>query len=186
MSNGGTSKPAGHLRNTHPRKLRDSAHPGTIPVVGTSPLTAAFARVANAQENMLTKDSADRLLLNWIIYSNQSFTAIEQNSFREFVEHIQPKYKLPKCADTIRTWVVRNYQDQKKEVRTEIGTAITQIHLSIDGWTSPHQSMSVIGIVGHFTTERGSRLNPVLALKEIEGSHTGAALAEIVVKVVDE
>jgi len=82
--------------------------------------------------------------------------------------------------------VVRNYQDQKKEVRKEIGTAITQIHLSIDGWTSPHQSMSVIGIVGHFTTERGSRLNPVLALKEIEGSHTGAALAEIVVKVVAE
>jgi len=186
VSNGGTSKAAGHLRNKHSRKLRDCSHPATIPVVGTSPLTAAFARVANAQENIFSKDSADRHLLNWIIYSNQSFTAIEQNSFREFVKHIQQKYNLPKCADTIRTWVVRNYQDQKKEVIQEIGTAITQIHLSIDGWTSPHHSMSLIGIVGHFTTERGSRLNPVIALKEIEGSHTGASLAEIVVKVVDE
>ena len=102
-SNGGTGKPAGHLRNKHPRKLRDSSHPGTIPVVGTSPLTAAFARVASAQENMFTKDSANWLLLNWIIYSNQSFTAIEQNSFREFIKHIQPKYKVPKCADTIRS-----------------------------------------------------------------------------------
>ena len=46
--------------------------------------------------------------------------------------------------------------------------------------------MSVIGIVGHFTKERGSRLNPVLALKEIQGLHTGVALAEIVVKVVEE
>jgi len=54
-------------------------------------------------------------------------------------------------------------------VRKEIGNAITQIYISIDGWTLPHQSMSVIGIVGHFTTGRGSRLNPVLALKEIQG-----------------
>jgi len=46
--------------------------------------------------------------------------------------------------------------------------------------------MSVIGIVGHFRTERGSRLNLVLALKKMQGSHTGAALAEIVVKVVDK
>jgi len=48
-SSGGTGKRAGHLPNKHPRKLRDSSHPGTIPVVGTSPLTAAFARVASAQ-----------------------------------------------------------------------------------------------------------------------------------------
>ena len=87
-SNGGTSKPAGHLRNKHPRKLRESSHLGTIPVVGTSPLTAAFERVASAQEKVFTKNSADRLPLNWIIYSNQSFTTIEQKAFREFVEHI--------------------------------------------------------------------------------------------------
>lgn len=185
-SSGGTSKPAGHLRNKHPRKLRKSSHPGTIPVVRTSPLTAAFERVASAQEKGFTKDSADQLLLNWIIYSNQSFTAIQQKAFREFVKNIQPKYKLPKCADTIRSWVVRNYEDQKQEVRSEIQNAITQIHISIDGWTSPHQSMTVVGLVGHFTIERGGRLSPVLALKEIQGSHTGAALAELVVKVVEE
>jgi len=58
--------------------------------------------------------------------------------------------------------------------------------MSIDGWTSPDQSMSVIGIVGHITTQRGSRLNLVLAIQDIQGSHTGNALAEIVVKVIKE
>ena len=59
-SNRSTGKPAGHLHNKHPRKSRDSSHSGTIPVVGPSPLTAAFARIASAQENMFNKDSADR------------------------------------------------------------------------------------------------------------------------------
>jgi len=184
--NGGTSKPAGHLRNKHARKLRESSHPGTVPVVGTSPLTAAFARIANSREDAFTTDSADRLLLNWVVYSNQPFTAIEADSFREFLQHIQPKYQLPKSADTIRSWVIRNYDDQKNEVRQEIKKAITQIHISIDCWTAPHKSMNVIGIVGHFTTQNSNRMNPVLAVREIEGSHTGNALAEIVVRVITE
>ena len=88
---------------------------------------------------------------------------------------------MPKSANTIRSWVIKNYEDQKHEVRQEIITALTQIHISFDCWTSPHYTMSGIGIVGHFTTRQGSRLNLVLALKEIQGSHTGSALAEIVV-----
>jgi len=46
--------------------------------------------------------------------------------------------------------------------------------------------MSVIGIVAYFTTQGGNRLNTVLAIQEIQGSHTGNALAEIVVKVIKE
>jgi len=111
---------------------------------------------------------------------------MEADSSREFLQHIQPKYQLPKSADTIRSWVIRNYDDQKNEVRQEIKKAITQIHISIDCWTAPHKSMKVIGIVGHFTTQNSNRMNPVLAVREIEGSHTGNALAEIVVRVITE
>jgi len=174
------------LRNQHARQLRESSHPGTVPVAGPGALITAFARVRSAQQESFTKDSTDRLLLNWVISSNQAFTAIEHDSFRELIEHIQPKYKLPKSADTIRSWVITNYNDQKNEVRLEINSANTQIHLSVDGWTSPHQSMSVIGVVAHFTSSRGARQNLVLALREIQGAHTGEALADIVVSVIKE
>ena len=102
------------------------------------------------------------------------------------IQHIQPKYKLPKSGDTIRSWVITNYNDQKNEVRLEINGANTQIHLSVDGWTSPHQSMSVIGVVAHFTSARGVRQNLVLALREIQGAHTGEVLAAIIVSVIKE
>ena len=138
------------------------------------------------QEESFTKDSTDRLLLNWIIYSNQAFSAIEHDSFRELIHHIQPRYKLPKSGDTIRSWVIRNYGDQKNEVRQEIKNSTTQIHLSVDGWTSPHHTMSVLGVVAHFTSARGTRYNLVLALREIQGPHTGEALADIVVNIIKE
>ena len=46
--------------------------------------------------------------------------------------------------------------------------------------------MSVIGIVSHFTTQRGNRLNSVFAIQEIQSSQTGNALAEILVKLIKE
>jgi len=44
--------------------------------------------------------------------------------------------------------------------------------------------MNVIGIVGDFTTQNSNRMNPVLAVRESKGSHTGNAVAEIVVRVI--
>jgi len=111
---------------------------------------------------------------------------IEADTLQEFIKHIQPKYKLPKSANTIRSWVISNYDDQKQEVRLEIKNSITQIHMSIDSWTSPHKSLNVIEIVSHFNSQRGNRMNPALVVGEIEGSHTGNAQAEILVNIITE
>ena len=123
-------------------------------------------------------------VLNWVIYSNQSFRAIEHYSFSELIHHIPPKYKLPKSPDTLRSCVITNYNDQNNKVRLEINRANMQIYSSVDGWTSPHQRMSVIEVVAHFTSAWGARQNHVLALREIEGIHTGEDLADIIVTVI--
>ncbi|PWW75428.1 hypothetical protein C7212DRAFT_202887, partial [Tuber magnatum] len=60
------------------------------------------------------------------------------------------------------------------------------IHLSVNGWTSPHHTMSILGVVDHFPSTRGTRYNLVLALWEIQGPHTGEALGDIVVNIIKE
>lgn len=79
VSNGGTAKPAGHLRSKHPRKLRESSHPGTVPIARASPLLSAFANARNSSAPPISKDTANQFLLNWIISSNQAFSVIEQD-----------------------------------------------------------------------------------------------------------
>jgi len=61
-----------------------------------------------------------------------------------------------------------------------------QIHSSVDGWTFPHQRMSLIEVVAHFTSAWGARHSPVLALLEIQETHTGEDLADTIVTVIKE
>jgi hypothetical protein len=64
--------------------------------------------------------------------------------------------------------------------------AITRIHLSCDGWTSPHQTMAVLGVIAHFTSKAGIRMNPIIGLRSLEGSHTGANMAEVIMEIPRE
>jgi hypothetical protein len=64
--------------------------------------------------------------------------------------------------------------------------AITRIHLSCNGWTSPHQAMAVLGVIAHFTSKAGIRMNPIIGLRSLEGSHTGSNLAEMIMEILLE
>jgi hypothetical protein len=46
--------------------------------------------------------------------------------------------------------------------------------------------MAVIGLIAHFTSRAGIKMNPVIGLRTLEGSHTGANMAEIVMDVLRE
>jgi hypothetical protein len=64
--------------------------------------------------------------------------------------------------------------------------AITRIHLSCDGWTSPHQTMAVLADIVHFTSKAGIRMNPIIGLRSLAGSHTGSNMAEVIMEILRE
>jgi hypothetical protein len=44
--------------------------------------------------------------------------------------------------------------------------------------------MAIMGIMAHFTSQSGVRMNPLLGLQLLEGSHTGANMPEVVTEVM--
>jgi hypothetical protein len=46
--------------------------------------------------------------------------------------------------------------------------------------------MAVLGIIAHFTSHTGRRMNPVIGLRLLEGSHTGANMAGVVSELLQE
>jgi len=60
------------------------------------------------------------------------------------------------------------------------------IHLSCDGWTCPHQTMVILGIIAYFLSKTGTRMDFVIGLRLLEGSHTCANMAEVVTGVLRE
>ena len=76
-------------------------------------------------------------------------------------------------------------QEGKQRLRHVLATAMSDIHITCDMWTSPNH-LGVLAVVAHFTTEKLVLTTATLALIEIEGDHSGANQAAAVLCVLDD
>jgi hypothetical protein len=112
-------------------------------------------------------------------------TAVPQ--FRAFLAYLNADIDvwLPKSHHSIREWVMRQFEDQKDQMKLNIQSAQSKIHISCDLWTSPN-SLAILGIIAHFVDEGGKLRHCTLALKDILGEHTGESLAKAVLEALEE
>jgi hypothetical protein len=83
-------------------------------------------------------------------------------------------------------WVVRQYEDIKEQhIKLVLRKARTKIHISCDLWTSPN-SLAILGITAQFINESGNLKSLVLALKEVDGEHSGENMSKYVHQVILE
>jgi hypothetical protein len=63
-----------------------------------------------------------------------ALTCVESEPFRDWVLYIclaLEKY-LVKSGDTIRRWIMKEFIRQRSEIKKELATARTRIHISFD------------------------------------------------------
>ena len=73
---------------------------------------------------------------------------------------------------------------EKEAIQQQLQGSQSCIHLSLDSWTSGNY-LPILGVIGH--TIVGSQLQEyVLALREIQGRHTGENLAPIVLDILQD
>src|ERR1700730_17964505 len=63
--------------------------------------------------------------------------------------------------------------------------SILTIHFTVDLWTSSN-SLALLGMIAHSFTENGQLCQSVLALRELEGQHTGENQAQLIMKIITE
>ncbi|RKK76034.1 hypothetical protein BFJ71_g17028 [Fusarium oxysporum] len=198
-SSGGTAAPAKHLMDPPPdgHGLPKGA-PRTAKVT-TIRTIIEQARVA-AEENprkrrrlndqsgdSIEPDQLEALYVRFITACSLPFRLVECPEFRALLAYINNDIEtwLPDTHDTVKTWIMRQYECQKERVKQRIQSAKSRIHISCDLWTSPN-SLAILGVVAHYVTEDGQLEHHVLALKDIDSEHDGSHLAVAILKVVDE
>jgi hypothetical protein len=126
-------------------------------------------------------------LVQWIIQCQVPFTAVEQEQFRQLLLCIQPSLDryLIRSHNTVASWLRDSYQEARESLKFKLSQARSKIHLSFDIWTSPSCS-AIIGICSHFVDTQYQLRHALLALKEIEGLHSGERIAEIVGDLIEE
>ena len=135
----------------------------------------------------LDKATLEYLYLQWTIPQNIPFNHVRDQGFRTFLEYVNPvaNRMLPDSDSTIKTHALGLLAEGKQRLRHLLATAISDIHITCDAWTSPNR-LGLLGVVGHFTGEDSKLHTVTLALKELEGEHSGQNQAAFVLDVLDD
>ena len=64
-------------------------------------------------------------------------------------------------------------------------SAQSKIHFTVDLWTSAN-SKALLGMIGHYLADGGDLCQSVLALRELDGLHTGENQSQLVMRVIEE
>jgi hypothetical protein len=135
----------------------------------------------------LDGDVVEVLYVKFIAACNQSLRLVECPEFRDFLVYLNEDINtwLPGSHNTIKLWVLRQFDIERKRIKQRLQNARTKIHISCDLWTSPN-TLAIFGIVAHYISEDNVLESSVLAIKEVDGAHEGNNLANIVMEVIKD
>jgi hypothetical protein len=119
------------------------------------------------------------LFLQWIICCHLALSMVENRFFRALIRFINRAVLdyLPESSDTVRKWVINEYQRQKEIRKETIHRSRSRISISFDTWTAPFAKKHIISVIAHFVDENWERQHLQLSMSRLYGDHSGANLA---------
>jgi hypothetical protein len=129
----------------------------------------------------------EQLYVQWITTCSVSFRMATLAEFRALLHYLNPEIDnwLPNSGPTIRVWTMRTYVAQQERVKREVQSALSKVHFTVDLWTSPN-ALAILGMIAHYTSESGQLEHSVLALRELDGKHSGHNIAGCVMQVIND
>jgi hypothetical protein len=181
----GTSTIRSHFRSKHgfdpvkPASDRERETSSRISTTspGPGPIELVFHTIL---------DEVKLLLIKWIVFSHIAFVQIENIYFKQLFGYLNPR--LAKCLptrNTFRRWVLAEFEKRKQRLKKELSRARSSIHISFDLWTSPN-CYAIIALVAYYIDEKGCRQTKLLAIRQLNGEHSGENIAECVLLVFKE
>lgn len=139
----------------------------------------------NSDGNSLDGNHLEVLYIKFLTACHLPLRLVECPEFRDLLNYINDDIDtwLPTSHTTITQWVLRQFSSMKEQMKSRLHSALTDIHISCDLWTSPN-SLPILGLVSHYIAQDGQLESATLALVEMEGEHSGENLAKYLQEVV--
>jgi hypothetical protein len=125
------------------------------------------------------------LFIRWIVTMHIALSCVESEAILDWVLYICPaleKY-LVESGDAIRRWIMKEFVRQKSEIKKELATARSRIHVSFDLWTSPN-SKGLVGVIYHHLSKDWKMCSMLAGMRRLKGAHTGEGIAEVVIPII--
>lgn len=124
--------------------------------------------------NLLTAHSLPHSLVEW----PEWYALLHTVNYMAPRVVTQSRGQVPKLLEA-------SFTTHRKSLISKLKNSLTQVHFSIDIWSSPNHH-SLLAVVAHFIDPDSRQLRKaLLALRKLEGAHTGEAIAENFLRVID-
>jgi hypothetical protein len=138
-------------------------------------------------ERHLNADVVNEALVSLIVVRNLPFRMVEWAEFYTFCQTLNPRIKefLITAHSTIPRLIHQSWISSQDIVRRKLQSAISNIHLSLDVWTSPNRLL-FLGVCAHFVDQSQEKLYKVLiGLRTIRGHSGDEQLATLIPILTD-
>jgi hypothetical protein len=190
---GTTSNAERHLRTKHKISKPGSTIAGSPPpnVIAMQILGAKRRKISDVPTTADAGHLFRKTLVRWIVKANIPLTGTEDVEFRSLIEIASlgsnNLINLIPTGDTIRTWILQEFNDRKIEFKTQLlQNAQSKIHLSFDLWTSDGTTMSLMAVVAHYLDKSFINRTRLVALRRLYGSHSGENMAKMLLGIIQE
>lgn len=132
----------------------------------------------------ISQQSADKLILRFIVDSLSPVSHVEHPSFLALVHGLAPHVNV--CS---RWTLSRRILDENKEMKSniqEVFKSTSTICLTADAWSGFRNRRSFLGVTGHVLSDDLRRQSFALACRLFTGSHTYDRIAALLCKVMKE
>lgn len=135
----------------------------------------------------LSKATLEFLYIRWVVNQDIALDQVTHPAFRSVLEHCNPiaNQMLPYSSAAIRESAQRLFVEGKQRIRYLLATAISDIHITCNLWTSPNH-IGMLAVVAHFTSEKLKLHAVTLSLTEVQRDDSGQNQAAVVLEVVKD
>ena len=142
---------------------------------------------SHSDSNSLDGSHLEVLYIKFLTACHLPLRLVECPEFRDLLNYINNNIDtwLPSSHNTITHWVLRQFDSMKEQIKSRLHSALTDIHISCDLWTSPN-CLPIFGLVSHYISKDGQLESATLALIDIDGEHSGENLARYLQEVVED
>lgn len=133
------------------------------------------------EQQRLNKKQAMR---RWIVKNRMPFSTVETPEFQEmFLAH--GTHAAYRSRTTLRNHIFDDFKLRRNALRQELALDFQSISFTLDMWTSPNRT-PIFAIIGHWYSSSWEEREEVLDFVEVNGAHTGEALAKVVLALIQD
>jgi hypothetical protein len=182
---GSTSGMRDHLSIAH--GITKESHEGRIrgytqgKEMGAYTENTSWSSTTKKHQNRLSRKEATR---RWFVKTRQPFKAVEAPEFQEMflAYNTQCAYR---SRTALRNDIFGDFKARRAGLKAELAVNCASISITLDMWTSPNR-IPIFAIIGHWITPTFQEREEVLEFIQVKGSHTGEALAKVVLALIQE